>query len=83
MPVRRFKSVEEMPDETWLEPGSAALDAAIRSVWGFSERTCPRRFPRGVHKHATIEALWASEEAWERANFDALWRARGGPPANR
>jgi hypothetical protein len=80
MPVRRFHSIEEMPDETWLEPGSAALEKAIRSVWDFSERTCPRHFPRGVHKHRSIESLWETEERWDLANFVAFWAARGGVP---
>ena len=81
MPVRKFRRVEDMPDETWLEPGSDALDAAIRSVWAFSEQTCPRHFPSGVHKHRSIEGIWAQEERWEQANFEALWAGRGGLPA--
>ncbi len=70
MGVRKFRSVEEMPDETWHEPGSEALLRAIRGVWDFAARTCPRQIPPGVYKHESIESLWAQEEAWAQADFE-------------
>jgi len=76
MTVTRFRSVEEMPDERWRPPGSPELGQAIKSVWDFASRTCPRHFPPGVHRYASVEALWAQEERWARADFDALWAAR-------
>ncbi len=70
MPVTRYRSIEDMPDERWHPPGSPELWAAIRSVWGFSERTCPRQITPGVYKHHTIESLWDAEASWAQADFN-------------
>lgn len=86
MPVRRFRSLEEMEDTLWREPGDPALWRAIESVWAFADRTCPRRFPPGVYRHHSIEDAERQREQWEQANFEAFWRRRrlaghatGGP----
>lgn len=81
MAVRRFKSVEEMEEHLWRPPGDPALLAAIAAVWDFAERTVPRRFPPGVYRHGSIEAAQRLRDAWEEADFQRLWRARGGLPA--
>ena len=76
MPVRRFRSVEELEDDRWKwrEPDSPALWRSIRATWGLARRTAHRRFPAGVHKHRSIEALNRQTEEWERA--DAPGEAR-------
>ena len=71
MPVRRFRSVEEMDGAPWHEPGSAALYRAVRRVWGLSHRLLQPRFPPGVYKHRSIEAMNEQQEAWDLANFEA------------
>ena len=35
MPVRKFRSVEEMPGNVRYEPGSPELFRAIRALWEF------------------------------------------------
>lgn len=55
MPVRRFRSVEEMERLFWREPGDPSLYLAIAGVWEFGLRT--RLFPPGVYRHRTIEEL--------------------------
>ena len=82
MPVRRFRSIEEMDDERWYTPGEPALLEAIRAVWDFAARTCPRHFPRGVHKHRTLESMAATREAWAQADFEALWAERISSPGS-
>ena len=57
MPVRRFRSVEEMNQAVWREPGSAELYQAIREVWEFGQRTSQRRFKPGVHRFRSIEEM--------------------------
>jgi hypothetical protein len=71
MPVRKFRSVEEMDGPIWHAPGDAALSRAIRFVWGLAHRTTKPHFPPGVYKHRTIEDLNALRQAWDDANFHA------------
>jgi hypothetical protein len=79
MPVRKFRSLEDMEDSLWREPGPE-LWRAIASVWRFADRTCPKRFPPGVYRHRSIEDAQRQREAWEEANFRALWESRGIKP---
>ena len=53
---RRFRSIEEMPDEHWYEPGDPMLYRAIRRVWELGHRTLQPHFPPGVYKHRTMES---------------------------
>jgi hypothetical protein len=67
MPVRRFRSIEEMKRTRWRAPGDPELYASIRLVWTFGRRTQPRRFPPGVFKHRSIEDLNAQTRRWHAA----------------
>ncbi len=78
MPVRKFRDVSEMPDGPWYDRTDPALGDAIRRVWAFAERTCPLRFPPGVHRHRSLEEADAQRERWEAANFTAF-QARRSP----
>ena len=69
MPVRKFRSVEEMED-VWYEPGSPELMAAIRAAWDLAHRTLQPRFPPGVYKHRSIEDAQKLSDEWDRANFE-------------
>ena len=64
MPIRRFHSIEEMKQRTSREPGDPSLYRSIKFVLDVGRRTRPRRFPSGVHKHRSIEALNAQTECW-------------------
>jgi hypothetical protein len=68
MPVRKFRSVEEMERPVWRRPGDPELYRAIAAIWAFGSRTHPRKFPPGVHKRRSIEELNAATEAWQREN---------------
>ena len=76
MSVRRFRSVEEMEQPVWRTPGDPDLYRAIAAIWDFGMRTVPRRFPPGVHRHRSIEALNETTERWQRENFEAFHRSR-------
>lgn len=67
MPVRRLRSLEATEATLWREPGSTELLATIRLLWSLSARLCPRRFPRGVYKHRTIDGANRRVEEWEAA----------------
>lgn len=78
MPVRKFRSVEEIPPP-WMTPGDPALFDAIRAVWEFGRRTSPLCFPPGVYRHRSIESLNQLEEVWAQDNF-ARHRSRCAAP---
>ena len=67
MPVFKFYRIEEMKRRAWREPGDPSLYRAMRLVLDVGRRTRPRRFPPGVHKHRSIEALNAQTERWHAA----------------
>lgn len=77
MPIRKFRTLEEMEDALWRAPTDPALSAAIARVWEFGDRIAPRRFPPGVYKHRSIDAAQALRERWEEANFRRFWAKKG------
>jgi len=62
MPVRKFRSVEEMEPAPWRRPGDPALFRAIAAVWEFGNRTRPRRFPPGVFRYRSVEEMKRASE---------------------
>lgn len=74
MPLRKFRSLQDMEDSLWYPPGEPALWAAIRRVWDFASRAAPRRFPPGVYRHRGIEAAQALRDTWDEENFREFWR---------
>ena len=76
MPVRRFRSVEEMERSKWRQPGDPRLYDAIANVWAFGRRTVPRRFPPGVHRYRSIEELDRQVNAWSAADVARLAESR-------
>jgi hypothetical protein len=65
MPLRRYRSVEEMPSPIW----SAALDPdnlrRAGAVSALAARLHPRRFSVGLHKYRSIEEASRAREGWE------------------
>jgi hypothetical protein len=80
MPVRRFRSAEEMNQPLWREPGDPALYRAMKAVWDAGQRAFPRRYPPGVHRYRSIEELNAATERWMREAFERFQAERGSPP---
>ncbi|HEX7153949.1 MAG TPA: hypothetical protein VF618_20840 [Thermoanaerobaculia bacterium] len=79
MPVRKFRSIEEMNrDVRWAETGDPSIPRRIAQLWDFSERllgdvgTC---IPRGVRKYRSVEEAQADRDRWEQERVDRL-RAR-------
>lgn len=70
MAVRKYRSVAEMPDTSWRQPGEPQLYRTIAQVWAFGRRSSPRLFPPGVHRHRSIEDLDRTVEAWSSADFE-------------
>ena len=72
MPVRRYRSVEDMEGNTWHDRNDPRLFRAIRTTWDFAQKVTRPRFPPGVYKHRTVEEAEELRMAWEHANFTAF-----------
>ncbi|MBA3638436.1 MAG: hypothetical protein M3541_04590 [Acidobacteriota bacterium] len=67
MPIRRYRSVADMPDAAWrrpLDPRNLELACDLSTA---AMRLAPRRFPPGVHRYRTIDAARARRADWERS----------------
>jgi hypothetical protein len=71
MPVRKFRSVEQMDGPHWYEPGDPALFRTLRRLWALHARTVQPHFPPGIYRHRSIEEMNALQEQWDAANFVA------------
>ena len=78
MPVRKFRSVEEMNQLVWRRAGDPELFRAIAGVWTFSRRANPRRFPPGVLKFRSIEEMSMARDAAIAEHVTAIQRQRHG-----
>ena len=67
MPVRTFRSVEEMERPHWRAPGDPGLYRTIARVWAFGQRTAGYRFPPGVYRHRSVQELNAQTAVWSVA----------------
>ena len=76
MPVRKFRSVEDMEGNTWYERNDPRLFRAIQTTWEFAQRITQPRFPPGVYKHRTVEEAEELRMVWEQANFVAFHARR-------
>ena len=75
MPVHKARSVEELPDWSWLEPDDPRLLEALQDLHRFSEATVAPRFPPGVYRHRSIEDMNAQTQTWADDAF-ARYRER-------
>jgi hypothetical protein len=60
MPVRKFRSAEEMNQAVWRQLGDPALARAMASIWEFGRRQRPQQFTPGVRKFRSIEEMKAA-----------------------
>lgn len=67
MPVRKYRSVEDMPQavmRTPLDPRNLQLAFELSAT---ALRLAPRRFPAGVHRYRSVAAASEERERWERS----------------
>jgi hypothetical protein len=62
VPVRKFRSVEEMNRLLWRPAGDPALARAIASVWDFGRRLHKPAFRPGVRKFRSVADMEAARE---------------------
>jgi hypothetical protein len=63
MPVRKFRSVDEMNQPVWRNPGDPELYRTMAALWEMGRRTRPRRFRPGVERFESIEEMSRAQEA--------------------
>ena len=78
MPVRKFRSVEEMNQPIWRRAGDPQLYRAMAGVWEVARRTNPRRFQLGVQKYRSIDDMSRAREAAIADHVSALRKQRHG-----
>lgn len=75
MPVRKFRSIEEMKAARGYERTDPRLPRIIEGLWDFGRKTARLRFPPGVYRHRNVEEMNARTAEWAEDNFRAF-RAR-------
>jgi len=66
MPLRKFRSVEDMPGADWrtpLDPDNLRIAFNLSAT---TVRLAGRRFPPGVYRYRSITEAWERRQAWER-----------------
>jgi hypothetical protein len=66
MPVRKYRSVADMPQAAFrrpLDPRNLELACELSMT---ATRLAPRRFPPGVHRYRSVTAAVQRRELWER-----------------
>jgi hypothetical protein len=67
MPVRKYRSVADMPQtapRAPLDPANLELACGLSAM---AVRLAPRRLTPGVHRFPSIAAASAQREIWERS----------------
>lgn len=75
MPVRKFRSIEDMKAARGYERTDPRLSRIIEGLWDFGRKTARLRFPPGVYRYRNVEEMNARTAEWAEENFRAF-RAR-------
>lgn len=62
MPVRKFRTVEELNQPVWRDVGDPMLYRTIAAVWATGRRVRTRVFPPGVRRFHSIDELEAAAD---------------------
>ena len=65
MPLRKYRSVEEMESPSWREPLDPRNLRLACDLSALATRLRLRRFPRGLHKYRSVDEAWRRREQWE------------------
>ena len=67
MPLRKYRSVEEMPAPAWREPLDPQNLRVAGDLSALATRLRPRRFPPGLHKYRSAADAARRRDQWETA----------------
>lgn len=65
MPIKKYRSVEQMPSLAWCDALDPANLRRAGDVSALAARLHPRRFPAGLYRYRSIEEASQAREAWE------------------
>jgi len=68
MPVRKFRSVEEIPAPPPRQPLDPENLRIVLELCRLVYRLRPWHFPPGVHKHRSLDAANRQRAIWEQAD---------------
>ena len=73
MPVRRFRDVNAMPDQAYIDKNDPRLAERIAALWAFSSQlTGELPVPIGVHRFRNMDELNAHRLEWDRLRIKTL-----------
>lgn len=77
MPVYKYRSIEDMKGDRWLEPGDPEIGRRLRAVCRMGVALAgPLPAPRGVHKFRSVEAMQEAKDRWEQERIDRIRATR-------
>jgi hypothetical protein len=65
MPLRKYRSVADMPSPSWSERLDPENLRRAFDVSALAARLHPRRFPPGLYKYRSIEDASEARRGWE------------------
>ena len=68
MPVRKYRSVEQMPRAAVREPRDPSNLRIACELSMTALRLAPRRFPPGVHRYRSVALASEQREVWEQSS---------------
>lgn len=68
MPVRKFRSVEEMKQAAELPTGDPSIPSRIRHLWRLASAFPRNARTRGVRKYRSVEQADAARQEWEASH---------------
>lgn len=70
--VRKYRSVEDMMDVTWAEPGTEEHHRSVAAVIRLVSLFAPKRtLPPGVFRYRSVEEAQSERERWEANRITA------------
>jgi hypothetical protein len=65
MPIRKYRSVEEIPSPAWSNPLDPANLRQAGEMSALAARLHPRRHPAGLYKYRSVEEAGEARRDWE------------------
>lgn len=72
MPVRKYRSVADMPPPPLRRPGSEELFQILAGHWRAGSLMADLRFPPGLYRHAGVEELNAQTDLWASERIERV-----------
>lgn len=75
MPVFKYRSVDEMPEQS-VQPWDPSIPRRMRFVCGIARFAGPLGVAPGVYKYHSLAEMSAAKERWEDARIERIRRER-------